>query len=111
MEIFAAPAQSTFTLLAMTGVVFGVLALVTKRAAIGAAVVRSHREFATNLGLTFINLFLLAPLFVFPDGALRNAIGAPAALASFWDGVPGLLTFCVAVLAYDFEYSNSQGNL
>ncbi|MBX7540805.1 sterol desaturase family protein [Qipengyuania sphaerica] len=102
MEIFAAPAQSVFTLLAITGVMFGLLALVTKRGRIVEAVRRCHREFMTNLGLTFINAVFLAPLFLVPDGWLRNAVGAPDALVAFWEDVPGLVTFAVAVLAFDF---------
>ena len=40
MELFAPHAQVTLTMLALTGTVFGVLALVVKRKAIGAAIRR-----------------------------------------------------------------------
>ena len=102
MEIFAQPAQSTFILLAMTGLVFGLLALATKRQAFGAAVARTRGEFVTNLGLSGINMILLAPLFVFPDGALRDAIGAPSSLSGMWDHVPNALALIAAILIFDF---------
>ena len=102
MEIFAQPAKSTFILLAMTGLVFGLLALATKRQAIGAAVARTRGEFVTNLGLSGINMVLLAPLFVFPDGALRDAIGAPTASVGMWDHVPDALALVAAIVIFDF---------
>ena len=102
MEIFAKPALSTFLLLAMTGLVFGLLAFVTKRQAFGAAVARTRGEFVTNLGLSGINMVLLAPLFVFPDGALRDAVGAPSAFVGMWDHVPDALALIAAILIFDF---------
>ncbi|WP_156787208.1 sterol desaturase family protein [Erythrobacter sp. SD-21] len=102
MEIFAQPAQSTLILLVMTGLVFGLLALATKRQGFRAAVARTRGEFLTNLGLSGINMVLLAPLFVFPDGALRDAIGAPSSLAGMWNHVPDALALIAAILIFDF---------
>lgn len=102
MEIFADHLRSALVLLGLTGLVFGALALVTKRRGFGSAVVHTRREFMTNLGLAGINLVILAPLFVLPEGTLREIIGTPASLAAFWDGMPRLLTFVAAVLVFDF---------
>lgn len=102
MEMFAAPAQSALITLAATGLVFGLLALAVKRRTIFAAIARCRREFATNLGLTMINLVVLAPLFVVPEGAIRSMIGTPDAFAGFWDGLYGPLTLVLAILLYDF---------
>lgn len=102
MQSLAQPALSTLVLLCMTGTVFGLLAVVTKRRAFGDAVVRSRSEFITNLGLTIINSILLAPLFVFPEGALRSAIGSPNVLATSWNSIPDPLIFAAAVLVFDF---------
>lgn len=102
MQSLAQPALSTFVLLCMTGTVFGFLALVTKRRAFGAAVARSRSEFVTNLGLTIVNSILLAPLFVFPEGALRSAIGSPSVLATSWNSIPDPLILAAAVLVFDF---------
>ena len=102
MQSLAQPALSTLVLLCMTGTVFGLLAVVTKRRAFGDAVVRSRSEFITNLGLTIINSILLVPLFVFPEGALRSAIGSPNVLATSWNSIPDPLIFAAAVLVFDF---------
>lgn len=102
MDIFADHIRGAAILLSMTAVVFGLLALATKRGKIGGAISRTRQEFTTNLGLAAINLVILAPLFVLPEGTLREVIGTPAALVSFWDRVPGLLTFVAAVLVFDF---------
>lgn len=102
MEDFAAPAQSTLVMLATTGTMFGLLALVMKRGTILAAVSRCRSEFTTNLCLTFVNLVLLAPLFLVPEGAIRSVIGTPADLASFWDQLYAPISVVAAILIYDF---------
>ena len=102
MEIFALPAQSTLMMLVTTGIVFGLLALVMKRRAIFDAVARCRGEFATNLGLTFINLVVLAPLFVVPEGAIASLIGTPATFTGFWEGLAAPITVVAAILIYDF---------
>ena len=102
MDIFADHIRATLVLLGLTGVVFGLLALGTKRTGFWQAVARCRHEFATNFGLMVLNLVILAPLFLFPEDALRDAIEAPDALKGFWNDVPEPLTFVAAVLAYDF---------
>lgn len=102
MEIFVPYAQSAFMLLALTGLVFGLLALATKRGGIIQAAIRSRDEFVTNLGLTMVNLFLLAPLFVLPEGYLRGAIGVPDQFVGFWDSLPQFATFICTILIFEF---------
>ena len=102
METFTQPAIAAITLLAVTGSVFGLLALATKRGAILQAVKRSQREFLTNLGLAFINLVVLAPLFLLPENAIHGMIGTPSSLVGIWDNLPGWVTFLAAILMFDF---------
>ena len=102
MDIFADHLRSAIILLGLTGGVFGLIALATKRGKFQAAVSRTWSEFSTNLGLAVINMVLLAPLFVLPEGKLREAIGTPERFALFWDSLPELLTFVAAILIFDF---------
>ena len=102
MDIFAPHLRAAVVLLLLTGLVFGLLALATKRSRLGAAITRTRGEFVTNLGLSGINLVILAPLFVLPEGVLRAAVGAPARLVDLWNGAPEWLTFVAAILIFDF---------
>lgn len=102
MEIFAHHAQVTLTMLAMTAGVFGLLALLVKRRAIGAALARVHGEFATNLGLLLFNLVLLGPLFAVPEGLIRDQLVALPALGAFWSGINEVAVLFCAILVYDF---------
>ena len=102
MEMFLEPAQSTLLMLAATGTVFGLLALFMKRGKLGDAIARTRAEFTTNLGLTLINLIVLAPLFALPEGAIREWIGAPEPLISFWDAQHAALALIVTVLVFEF---------
>ena len=101
MELFAPHAQVTLTMLALTGTVFGVLALVVKREAIGAAIRRVRGEFSTNLGLLLVNLVLLAPLFALPEGFIGDRIVADAALSDFWSRQNELVVLALAILLFD----------
>ncbi len=102
MEIFAHHSQMALLMLAMTGSVFGTLALLVKRQAIGTALARVRGEFATNLGLLLVNLVLIAPLFAVPEGFIRDHLVAIPALGSFWSSFNELAVFVIVVLVYDF---------
>jgi sterol desaturase/sphingolipid hydroxylase (fatty acid hydroxylase superfamily) len=102
MEIFAQHAQVALTMLAMTGAVFGVLALLVKRKEIGAALLRVRGEFTTNLALLLFNLVLFGPLFAVPEGLIRDHLVAVPALGTFWDGLNEFLVLIAAILIYDF---------
>ncbi len=102
MEIFVPHAQAVLAMLAMTGGIFCVLAIVTKRGRIGAAVTRVRDEFTTNLGLLLFNVMLLGPLFALPDGIIRDRLVALPALGVFWDGLNELVVLIAAILVFDF---------
>lgn len=102
MEIFAEPARGALTMLAATGVVFGMLALIVKRRAIGQALARVHAEFTTNLGLALMNSVFLAPLFLLSEGALHDAIGTSSALVEFWARQNEAMVLLIAILLFDF---------
>ncbi|QYJ06349.1 sterol desaturase family protein [Qipengyuania flava] len=101
MEIFAKHAESTLLWLAMTGAVFGTLALLMKRKTIVAAMGRARDEFTTNLGLMLLNLVLIAPLFAVPEGAIRDQIVAMPALGTFWDSQNEFLVLFAAIAIAD----------
>lgn len=102
MEIFAHHAQVTLAMLVMTGTAFGLLALLVKRRAIGAALARVHGEFTTNLGLLLFNAVLFGPLFALPEGAIRDRLVALPELGRFWSGLNELAVLLCAILVYDF---------
>lgn len=102
MHIFAPHAQSVAFILAMTGTVFGLLALIAKRRAILAAIARVRDEFTTNFGLLLINGILLAPLFALPHGAIRDRLVALPGMADMWDGLAMPLVLLAAILVSDF---------
>lgn len=103
MEAVAKAAVATAILLAMTGVVFGALALFVKRRRILSAMVRAKDEFVTNLGLTLLNLILIAPLVALPEAMIRETIGVNPALVAFWSGVPWALALLATILVADFN--------
>lgn len=102
MEIFYEPLRSTLNLLLLAGFFFGSLALLVKRTGLLDAMVRTRKEFTTNLSLALINLVLLAPLLALPSGAIRETLGMGALFAPFWESLPAPLTVLAAFLLYDF---------
>lgn len=101
MDIFAHHAQSALTMLAMTGTIFGLLALLVKRRKIGAAMARARGEFTTNLGLLLFNVVLFGPLFAVPEGAIRDHLVALPVLSVFWSDVNNVLVLACAILVFD----------
>lgn len=102
MEMFAPHAEGALIWLAMTGTVFGALALLMKRKAIGSAMARARGEFTTNLGLVLVNLVLFGPLFAVPEGMIRDQLVAVPALAAFWTGLNEFLVLFAAIVIADF---------
>ena len=70
MEIFYEPFKSTMNTLLLAALFFGGLAVVVKRTRLLDAMLRTRKEFITNLGLTMINLVILAPFFALPQGTI-----------------------------------------
>ena len=102
METIAHHALMALTILAMAGSLFGALALVLKRRAIGKALMRVHGEFTTNLALMLFNVVLLAPLFAMPEGFIRNHIAVMPAMMAFWSNSYDVIVVAVTVLVSDF---------
>lgn len=102
MEMFAGAAKGTLIMLATMGLIFSLLALVTKRAALKNAVQRVRPEFATNLALALLNGILLAPLFFWPGQFVQNALAASPELTAFWEALHPLLVLALTILVADF---------
>lgn len=102
MDIFAHHAQMAVLMLVMTGTVFGMLALLVKRRAIGAALERVRGEFTINLALLLFNIVLIAPLFAVPEGFIRDHLVAVPVLSTFWSTLSAPAVLVIAILIYDF---------
>ncbi len=97
MEPFIASARDVAAALWPVAIAFLLLALVTKGAELVAAAHRCRREATTNLGLVVINYIVLAPIMAAPILAVHKLVNLPPALARFWEGVPELIAFAVAL--------------
>ena len=98
MGPYATIAREVAATLLPAAAVFVMLALVTKRAAVLAAVKRCQRESATNLGLVVINYILLAPVMLVPVFAVQTALPAPEWLVAFWSVLPEIVALVGAIL-------------
>ncbi|APE28432.1 sterol desaturase family protein [Aurantiacibacter gangjinensis] len=82
---------------------FAVLALVTKRGAILAAIRRAGPEFRTNLLLMIFNVVLVLPFFLPSNAALREWIGGFRLVEpTLWEPLPQVITLLAAILVIDF---------
>lgn len=79
-------------------VVFGLLALATKRRGVLAAALRCRREAVTNAGLVLVNYILLAPVMLVPVLAVRAALPVPPELARLWNALPEPMLPIAAIL-------------
>ena len=82
-------------------VIFGLFALVMKRAAVVGMMQRAKRETLTNLGLVSINLVLLAPFFALPKSWISTTVTPIAAFEQFWLGLPEIATLVATLLLAD----------
>lgn len=98
MELFIQHATGALYLVGSMALVFGALAMVTKRGQIWTAWLSVRREFTTNLTLAAVNLLLVAPLVAVPIAAFHGLIAAPAALVTLWSGLPGFLVLILTLL-------------
>lgn len=101
MEQFVADLSGAAQWVLSMGIIFGLVALCTKRRRIVAAAVRTWPEFRTNLGLAIVNLVMLAPLFAMSTGSLNAMVGSHPALIEFWAQAPALPVFLVVFLVDD----------
>lgn len=102
METLATTALVLCLKLAPLAVLFGLLALATKRGAIVEALKRSRRETETNLALVVINYVLLASFFASAAAWWAQSMAASDSLIAFWAGVNPLLVLVVTLLLGEF---------
>ena len=98
MDILLAYARGVALTLLPIAAVFALLAIATKRAAIGAALRRCRGEAATNAGLVAVNYILLAPIMVAPVLAVRAVLPVAPGFEAFWRSLPEVAILAVAIL-------------
>ncbi len=97
MEPFVQFLLQLTTKMAMVAAVFAALAVLTKRKAIGAALVRCRRESSTNAGLFAINYIVLAPVFVVVAVAVEDSLPRLGGFAAVWEAIPLWLAVVLAI--------------
>jgi sterol desaturase/sphingolipid hydroxylase (fatty acid hydroxylase superfamily) len=83
-------------------VLFGVLAYVTKRRAILAAVRRARGEISTTVILLLINAVIFGPLLFLPVMIGQTELPRPQVLLDVWTALPGAVSVVAAVLLTEF---------
>lgn len=96
------PLRSEFVELLPLAVLFGVLAIATKRQAVVDAIKRARPEIATNIVLLLVNVAVVTPLLAVPLLTGQSFIPRPDGLVAFWKGLPGALSIIAAILLIDF---------
>lgn len=91
-----------FAELAPLAVVFSVLAYVTKRSAILAALRRAHGEIVTNIVLVLVNTVVLGPLVFLPVITGQSMLPRSEWLVDWWNGIPGAVSLIAAMLVIEF---------
>ena len=102
MEIYLATARGVFTTLWPLALVFALLAALTKRQRLLAAIRRCRSEAATNLGLVVVNYIILAPIMAVPVAAVAAVVPVAPFLPAFWLSLPEPLTLVAALLLIEF---------
>lgn len=98
MDAILASARGVSLTLLPIAAVFALLAVATKRRALGGALQRCRPEVATNIGLVIVNYILLAPIMAAPVLAVRAVLPVAPGLAAFWRALPELATLVIAIL-------------
>lgn len=93
-DIVAQPLRDTAPLAAA----FILLAIITKRGKIIAALRRVREEATTNALLFAVNSMIIGPLIVIPFITIEAFVSGERLFASFWASVPELLTLLVTIL-------------
>ncbi|TCD05411.1 sterol desaturase family protein [Erythrobacteraceae bacterium CFH 75059] len=102
MAVLAQSLVGFLKLVGGMGLVFGCLALLTKGRGLLDAMKRTGSEFATNLGLAFLNSVVLMPLLVLPSTWLHDRVPAWPFAVELWAVAPAAMTLVAAVLVWDF---------
>lgn len=82
--------------------VFGLLAIATKRRRIGAALRNCRREAITNVLLTVFNTLLIGPIFAVPALVLSQTVGSYGLLPDLWPMLPEPAVLLLAIVLIDF---------
>lgn len=98
MDPILASARETGAAMAPVAAVFILLALVTKRGGVIAALRRCGREARTNLALVVVNYIILAPIMVVPVLAVRAALPVVPPLADAWQALPEIVTLIAVIM-------------
>jgi sterol desaturase/sphingolipid hydroxylase (fatty acid hydroxylase superfamily) len=83
-------------------VLFGVLALATKRRALADGFKRARPEIVTNIVLLVVNAAVVVPLLAVPILTGKSLIPRPEVLVAFWKSVPVAFSVLAAILIIDF---------
>ena len=102
MDALATNALAIGLKFAPLAVIFGLLALATKRRAIGEALRRSRKESETNLALLLLNYVILASFFGSAAGWWAKDLVISQSLADFWRDAPSILVVAVTLLLGEF---------
>jgi sterol desaturase/sphingolipid hydroxylase (fatty acid hydroxylase superfamily) len=94
--------RTEFANLAPLAVVFGVIAYVTKRRAILAALRRARGEVVTNIVLLLVNALVVGPLLLVPILTGHSLLPRAEALVDFWAALPGALAVLAAIVLMEF---------
>lgn len=100
-ETVLAPVIAEIAELAPLALLFGALAVATKRDALFAGLKRARPEISTNLALLIINTAVLVPLVAVPVVAGTALIPRLDVLVAFWEGLPGAVAVLAAILLID----------
>lgn len=83
-------------------VLFGVLAYVTKRDALVAAIRRARPEIVTNFVLLLVNALVVIPLIAVPIFTGHSLLPRADVLVSFWEGMPAAVSIIAAIALMEF---------
>lgn len=94
--------RNEFATLAPLAVLFGALAILTKRNALVAAIARARPEIVTNLVLLLVNAVVVVPLVAVPLVTGHSLIPRPSAVTAFWEAMPAAVAIVAAILLLEF---------
>lgn len=101
LETILNPVLAEVAELAPLALLFGALAVATKRDALFAGLKRARPEISTNLALLIINTAVLVPLVAVPVVAGTALIPRVDVLVAFWEGLPSAVAVLAAIVLID----------
>lgn len=94
--------RTEFANVAPLAVLFGVLAYVTKRDALVAAIRRARPEIVTNIILLLVNALVVVPLIAVPILTGHSLLPRADVLVNFWEGLPAAVSIIAAIAFMEF---------